>query len=139
MRTASAAFALLLLAAPEVCAQSAAGVRAWAGELSLPTTIEGAANPNPPFDEFAVGRFNYPYALRDALTARQHVVRYRALFLENEFLKITVLPELGGHLYSCLDKISGREMFYANRSIKARGGPRPAGGTRPPRPSPWRR
>ena len=29
-----------------------------------------------------------------------------------------MLPELGGHLYSCLDKISGREMFYANQSIK---------------------
>jgi tetratricopeptide (TPR) repeat protein len=118
MRTASAAFALLLFAAPGVHAQSASAVRAWEGELRLSTTIEGPANPNPPFDEFAVGRFNYPYALRDALTARQGVVRYRALFLENEFLKITVLPELGGHLYSCLDKISGQEMFYANRSIK---------------------
>ena len=29
-----------------------------------------------------------------------------------------VLPDLGGHLYSCVDKISGREMFYANPSIK---------------------
>ena len=118
MRTASAAVALLLFAAPEVHAQSTAAVRAWEGELSLSTTIEGPANPNPPFDEFAVGRFNYPYALRDALTGRQRAVRYRALFLENEFLKITVLPELGGHLYSCLDKIGGKEMFYANRSIK---------------------
>ena len=118
MRLASVAVALMLLAATEVRAQSAPAVRAWEGELNLSTTVEGPANPNPPFDEFAVGRFNYPYALREALTGQQRVVRYRALFLENEFLKVTVLPELGGHLYSCLDKISGQEMFYANQSIK---------------------
>ena len=29
-----------------------------------------------------------------------------------------MLPDLGGHLYSCVDKVSGREMFYANPSIK---------------------
>jgi tetratricopeptide (TPR) repeat protein len=93
-------------------------VRAWEGELALPTTIEGPANPNPPFDLFVLGRFNYPYALRDALTDRERVEHYKALFLENEFLKVTVLPELGGHLYSCLDKTSGRQMFYANPSLK---------------------
>ncbi len=30
----------------------------------------------------------------------------------------SVLPDLGGHLYSCIDKISGAEMLYANPSIK---------------------
>src|SRR5262249_47056659 len=99
-------------------AQTAPAVRVWEGELALPTTVEGPANPNPPFDQFVLGRFNYPYALRDALTDRERVERYKALFLENEFLKVTVLPELGGHLYSCLDKTSGRQMFYANPSIK---------------------
>ena len=44
--------------------------------------------------------------------------RWRAVYLENEYLKCTVLPDLGGHLYTCLDKINGREMFYANPSIK---------------------
>jgi tetratricopeptide (TPR) repeat protein len=119
MRAAALAVALTLFAVATARAQPAGAVRAWTGELRLPTTVEGPANPNPPFDPFAVaGRFNYPYALRDALTDQQRVVRYRALFLENEFLKISVLPELGGHLYSCLDKISGHEMFYANPSIK---------------------
>ena len=94
------------------------GVRAWEGELSLPTTVERLPSENPPFDLFATERFNYPYTIRDGLTDQRKVERYHALFLENEFLKITVLPELGGHLYSCLDKISGQQMFYANRSIK---------------------
>src|SRR4029453_4896396 len=95
-----------------------AGVRAWEGELALPTTVERLPSENPPFDLFATERFNYPYTIRDGLTDQRKVERYHALFLENEFLKITVLPELGGHLYSCLDKISGQQMFYANRAIK---------------------
>ena len=38
--------------------------------------------------------------------------------LENEYLKVVVLPDLGGHLYSCVDKSNGQDMFYANGSIK---------------------
>jgi tetratricopeptide (TPR) repeat protein len=107
-----------LSVATGVFAQPASAVKAWEGTLALPTTVEGPADPNPPFDLFAGERFNYPYALRNALTGTTRVEHYRALFLENEYLKVTVLPELGGHLYSCLDKISGHEMFYANKTIK---------------------
>jgi len=36
----------------------------------------------------------------------------------NEYLKCTILPDLGGHLYTCIDKLTGASMFYANPSIK---------------------
>jgi hypothetical protein len=93
-------------------------VRVWQGTIELPTYAEGAPNSNPPFDLFTFGRFNYPYPIRDALTDRREQVTWRTLNLENEYLRVTVLPDLGGHLYSCLDKRTGREMFYANTSIK---------------------
>jgi Flp pilus assembly protein TadD len=38
--------------------------------------------------------------------------------MENEYLKCAVLPDLGGHLYTCIDKLSNQPMFYANPSIK---------------------
>ena len=79
---------------------------------------EGPPNPNPPFDLFVTDRFNYPYTIRDTLTNERRTETWRTLHLENEYLRVTVLPDLGGHLYSCIDKISGREMFYANPSIK---------------------
>src|SRR5262245_15277353 len=104
--------------ATSAVAQTTRSVRAWEETLALATTVEGPADPNPPFDLFAGERFNYPYALRNALTGTTRVEHYRALFLENEYLRVTVLPELGGHVYSCLDKISGHEMFYANKTIK---------------------
>jgi tetratricopeptide (TPR) repeat protein len=106
-------FALRALgAAPETA------VRVWEDSLELPTYAEGAPNPNPPFDLFSFTRFNYPYTLRDALSDRRTAQRWRALHLENEYLRVTVLPDLGGHLYSCVDKVSGRDLFYANPSIK---------------------
>ena len=95
-----------------------AQVRVWQGTYTLPTYEEGAPDPNPAFDQYANGRFNYPYALRNNLTDRRTDHAWRAVFMENEYLKCWVLPDLGGHLYTCTDKISGQSMFYANPSIK---------------------
>ncbi len=95
-----------------------AQVRVWQATLTLPTYEEGLPDPNPPFDQFTTNRFNYPYTLRTNLTSRRVDHAWRAIYLENEYLKCSVLPDIGGHLYTCLDKISGKPMFYANPSIK---------------------
>ena len=101
------ALALILLAALPALAQ----VKVWEGVLTLPTYQEGLPDPNPPFDVFATQRFNYPYTVRDKLTDRRVDQAWRALYLENEYLKCSVLPDIGGHLYSCTDKLNGQEMF----------------------------
>ena len=95
-----------------------AQVRVWQGTLTLPVSQEGLPDENPPFDVFETGHFSYPYTLRTSLTGKEVERPLRALYLENEYLKCSVLPDIGGHLYSCTDKLSGKEMFYANRSIK---------------------
>lgn len=105
---------VLLLSSSVTLAQ----VHVWQGTFTLPTYEEGAPDPNPAFDQYANGRFNYPYALRNNLTDRRTDHAWRAVFLENEYLKCWVLPDLGGHLYTCTDKINGQPMFYANPSIK---------------------
>ena len=111
MLCAAGALALSLSAAP-------AEVKVWQGVLPLPTYQEGPPNPNPPFDQFTTSRFNYPYTLRDSITDRRVNTDWRAVYLENEYLKCSVLPDIGGHLYTCIDKVSGQPMFYANPSIK---------------------
>ncbi len=94
-------------------------VQVWEGTLTIPTSEEGLPDPNPPFDLFITGSFyNYPYTLRHSLLDRRVPRSWRTLNLENEYLKCTVLPDLGGHLYTCIDKINGASMFYANPSIK---------------------
>jgi len=109
-----AAVLIVLESVPSVSAQ----VRVSEGTLSLPTYEEGPPDRNPPFDQIATSRFNYPYTLRTNVTDQRTVHNWRAIFLENEYLKCTVLPDLGGHLYTCIDKINGKPMFYANPSIK---------------------
>ncbi len=60
----------------------------------------------------------YPYPMQDDLTERAEKVSYRALHIENDYLHLIVLPELGGHVYSLFDKISRREVFYRNNVVK---------------------
>ena len=98
---------------------AAAQVKVWQGTMTLPTYEEGPPDPNPPFDQYADSlRFNYPYTIRNNLTGVEAPHAWRAIFLENKYLKCTILPDLGGHIYTCVDKISGQPFFYANPSIK---------------------
>ena len=99
--------------------QASQAVRVWEDTTIIPTSEEGLPDPNPPFDEFRQhGPFNYPYTLRHNLVDRRTPRQWRTLNIENEYLKCTVLPDLGGHVYTCIDKINEVSMFYANPSIK---------------------
>jgi len=40
-----------------------------------------------------------------------------AVILENQYLKVTVLPQLGGRVMSAVFKPTGREMFWQNRQL----------------------
>jgi tetratricopeptide (TPR) repeat protein len=100
------------------CESVAAQVKVWSGSVTLPTYEEGLPDPNPPFDTYSTTQFSYPYTLRKNLTGQKDEHVWRAVFLENEYLKCTVLPDIGGHIYTCIDKISNQPMFYANPSIK---------------------
>lgn len=115
-RSVGVGLALLAFMAPSLYAQDS--VRVWLGEMVLPTYAEGPPDINPPFEFFEPARINYPYTLRTNLTDQRHDRTWRAAYLENRYLRCSVLPDLGGHLYSCTDKLSGEEMFYANPSIK---------------------
>lgn len=114
--TAALLAVLPFLAGGSVSGQAA--VRAWEAPFSIPVYEEGPPNPNPAFDIFDPPRITYPYTIRDNLTDNRVDRSLLGLFLENEYLKCVVLPEIGGHLYSCTDKRNGEEVFYANPSIK---------------------
>ncbi len=89
-------------------------------ELTLPTYQPGPADPEPPLlKEFTPrGEPVYPYSTQELLGREAVERQYRALVLENDFIKVTVLPELGGRIYSAFDKVNRHELFYANRTIK---------------------
>ena len=43
---------------------------------------------------------------------------YKAVVLENQFVRLTFLPELGGRLYRWEDKLTGRNVLYNNPVIR---------------------
>jgi tetratricopeptide (TPR) repeat protein len=110
-------FLSLLLGRSFAALAQGAEVRVWEGKIDLPTYLLGEEDPNPPFA--LVNRHNvYPYTMLDDLTDRRETKSYKALFLENEYLKAIVLPEMGGRLYSLYDKVGKREVFYRNNVVK---------------------
>ena len=97
-------------------------VRLWETNLVIPTYLAAPPSPVPRFYEGrtyqgAKATF-YPYPVQDVLTEVKSNVTYRALFLENEHLQISVLPELGGRIFSATDKANGYDFFYRQHVIK---------------------
>ncbi|WP_127579502.1 DUF5107 domain-containing protein [Paenibacillus koleovorans] len=91
--------------------------KAYEERLTIPTYPMEAADRNPAIGSF---RFEkpYPYPMFDSLSDERVLEEYRGLVLENEYLKVTVLPKLGAKLYSALDKRNGEQVFYLNRVVK---------------------
>ena len=75
-------------------------------------------DPNPPLFGGS-DAWVYPYPKQDELLRpRDEEHSYKAVVLENPYLKVTVLPELGGRLYSAYDKTADREIFHKVPVIK---------------------
>lgn len=55
-----------------------------------------------------------PYRMQDSYTRQRVLTSYRSLVLENEILRATFLPELGGRLVSLLHKSDERELLCRN-------------------------
>jgi tetratricopeptide (TPR) repeat protein len=92
-------------------------VHVWEGTVVIPTYTMGADDLNPHFRETS-GSIIYPYTMQDRFGTRREDRTYRALFLENEHLRVMCLPEIGGRIQSVYDKTTGEEMFYRNHVIR---------------------
>jgi tetratricopeptide (TPR) repeat protein len=60
----------------------------------------------------------YPYALQDHLTHERAEKTYTMLTLENEYVRLSLLPEIGGRLFGALDKTNHYNFFYQQHVIK---------------------
>ena len=97
-------------------------VRAWEEEIMLPTYQAGKEEKNPVFLEKRVYQGSsgvvYPYPVIESISDEKADKPYRAFFLENKYLKIMILPELGGRVQMAYDKIKQRHFVYYNQVIK---------------------
>ncbi|MCX6238001.1 MAG: DUF5107 domain-containing protein [Bacteroidia bacterium] len=88
----------------------------------IPTYLSGPPDPNPMFffgkgSQGAEGRI-YPYPLYDNLTNKKSDKTYHRVYLENEYVKISILPEIGGRLFSAVDKTNNYDFIYQQHVIK---------------------
>jgi tetratricopeptide (TPR) repeat protein len=111
-----------LLPAVGVGAAARPTARAWEERIVVPTYSVGPAEPNPIFYngrayQGAKGPI-YPYPLLDRLSDRKEDRAYKALFLENPYVRICVLPEVGGRIFEAVDKTNGYDFVYRQHVIK---------------------
>ncbi len=97
-------------------------VRAWAETILIPTYGIGIPDKNPMFLEKRVYQGSsgavYPHPVIDRIEDEKRDQPYTAVFLENRYLKIMILPEIGGRVQMALDKTNGYHFVYYNRVIK---------------------
>lgn len=97
-------------------------VRIWEERIVLPTYEIGEADKNPMFLESRVYQGSsgkvYPYPTIDAVSDTKTDKAYQAVWLENEYLKVMILPELGGRIQRAYDKTNDYDFVYYNHVIK---------------------
>jgi len=113
---------VLLSIFPLPLAGQDAAVRLWEEPLVVPTYQVGEPDKNPIFYggrayQGARGAV-YPYPMLDKLTDVREGKTYHAVYLENKYVKVCVLPELGGRIFSAEDKTNHYDFFYRQHVIK---------------------
>lgn len=98
-------------------------VKVIVGKIIIPTYPEPAAEEMPMFAENRVHQrtSGRPYPNKVVMQVdRTHKEdkAYTLVTLENEYVKIEILPEIGGRIYSALDKTTGYDYFYKQHVIK---------------------
>lgn len=97
-------------------------VKAWEEDIMLPTYEIGEEEKNPIFLEKRVYQGSsgsvYPYPVVEKVSDEKKDKQYKALFMENEYIKVMILPELGGRIHMAYDKVKQRHFVYYNQVIK---------------------
>ena len=111
---------LIVIMSSHAAAQSKDGPRVWEAPLVIPTYELNSPNPYPALLDWQRRKWRpvYPYVFLDSLGNEKKDKSWKAVYLENEYLKVTVLPELGGHVYQIFDKTLNRDILYSNPVMK---------------------
>jgi tetratricopeptide (TPR) repeat protein len=97
-------------------------VKAWSEKVIIPTYEVGQPDKNPMFFEKRVYQGSsgvvYPNPVIEKIHDEKVDKEYNGVFLENEYVKIMILPELGGRVQMAYDKIKERHFVYYNQVVK---------------------
>jgi tetratricopeptide (TPR) repeat protein len=90
--------------------------------ITLPTYLPAAPDKNPMFLEKRVYQGSsgkvYPLPFTDRIAEKPVDRQWQAVWIENEFLRVLVLPEIGGRIHAIQDKPNGYDLIYNQPVIK---------------------
>ena len=97
-------------------------ISAWEETVVIPTYPAPTPEPNPMFFEKRVNQGAsgkvYPNPVTDRVSDEKIDRPYEVVFLENDYVQVLVLPELGGRIFAGIDKSNGYDFFYRQHVIK---------------------
>ncbi len=103
-------------------AKSTGATRIWEETVEIPTYGVGKPNKNPMFLEKRVYQGSsgkvYPHPVIEKIQDEKKPVPYKIVVLENDYLRIELMPELGGRIYRAVDRTNDYDFVYYNRVIK---------------------
>lgn len=117
-RTILVIYFLFILISNSIFAQVKLTEESWV----LPTWQVKPGDKNPMFFKGesyqGASKVIYPYALNDVIANAKENHAWKALTLENEYIKLCVTPEIGGKLYYATDKTNNYNFVYKNNVVK---------------------
>ncbi len=88
----------------------------------IPTYLPAAPDKNPMFLEKRVYQGSngkvYPLPFTDRIAEKPVDRKWKAVWIENEFIRAMVLPEIGGRIHVLQDKTNGYDLLYNQPVIK---------------------
>lgn len=75
------------------------------------------SNPNPDPDPTSLF---YPYFRYDGFTDTPVQKEWKVVELDNDFIKVIIMPQIGGKIWTAIDKKNGKPFIYDNDAIKFR-------------------
>ena len=109
---------ILLLLSENLSGQVKISEQQWV----IPTYKVNPPDKNPMFFKGesyqGASKYIYPYGMNDAISNQKEDHAWKALILENEYIKLCVTPEIGGKIYYSTDKTNGYNFVYKNDVFK---------------------
>jgi tetratricopeptide (TPR) repeat protein len=97
-------------------------VKAWEESVVMRSYMPAAPDTNPLFLEKRVYQGSsgkvYPLPVIDSVDTEPQSREWKAVHIENDFIRLMILPEIGGRIHVGYDKLNGYDFFYRQNVIK---------------------
>ena len=81
-------------------------------ETSMKTYPFGDPNP-----VAAPSSLYYPYFRFDGFANKAVDMEWKMVIMENDYIKLSLCPEIGGKIWGAIDKTTGKEFIYDNSVV----------------------